>query len=376
MKLLIADNKISVTSSRWGFVVFIICGIISLSTGIIMHGQLNTIDHVLIGTGIIFASGGLLFLFNSRSYTVEIDSDKGVVRIFSSGRNRIEPIELPIGYFKSIVIQRSLTERPTGKQLASRYEISFMSDSGSSLHISDFSDREKAVAYGKEIQKIFRIEVISEEDSIRNLLIRRMVSGDNHMDVSLPEKSRMVATGEGDSIRLKWNCRNTLIQNFVLLIIMYGFFHLIHFAVVPGAGNAVASAVLYAIVFLLILIVASIMIVNGLGTYHLIISNTTIQYYISLFGKKTGNRPMKKNEIGMIKNSIGGQNNSIQIMSTKALDITRGLTDAFSKQASPGPDLYMVGAIYSLKDEMIDINVSSLSMREKWYIESMIVSKK
>jgi hypothetical protein len=375
MKLTLADKKISVTSSRWGFILFILCGIFFLSTGIRMHGQLNIIDHVLIGMGIIFASGGMLFLFNTRSYTVEIDPDKGIVLIFSPGRNRMEPLELPIGYFKNIVIQRSLTKRSSGRQSVSRYEISLMSDSGSSLHISDFTDRDKAVAYGKELQKIFRINLITEEDSIRDLLKQRTVHGDRTIKVTLSEKSRLISIPEGESIKVKWNCRNTLIQNFVLLVIIYGFFHLIHFAVVPSTGNTVVSVVLYGISALLILIVVSIIVMNGIGTYYLIISDTTIQYYINLFGKKTGNRSMNKNEIGMIKNSIGGQNNSIQIMSTKGLAISSKLMDAFSKQASPVPDLSMVGAIYSLKDEMMDINASSLSMREKWYIESLILRK-
>jgi hypothetical protein len=195
-------------------------------------------------------------------------------------------------------------------------------------------------------------------------------------NIELPEKSRVISSSHGGSLYLKWNCKKSLFQQFIICIILYGFFHLIHLAVVPAAGNPVFSGVLYGIIILLVLIVISIIVINAFGTYHLIITGTTIQYHITLFGLKIGNRSMGRINIGLIRNSIGGQDNTIQIVSTKGLDIIRDLMDCFNRQAGLVPDISMAGAIISMKDEMITINVSSLSIKEKWYIEDRIFKKK
>ena len=372
MQVKISDNKIRVSSHRWAFIIFILCGIISLTVGIVMFGRLVTIDHVLIGVGIVFASSGSLFLLNARNYVIEVEPDKGILRIIDAGKKRRLPVEIPISFFKYIIIERSLNEHASGKRQTTGYEISLMSDSGSSLHVASFNDRDKTIQQGKELQKIFNVDLISEEDSIKKLLTKRLV-GINSIDASLPEKSAVVSNTEGDSIAVTWNCRKSLIQQFLIAIIIYGFFHLVHFAVVPTSVNPAVSVLAYGIIILMILIVVSIIVVSAIGTYHLLISNVTIQYHVSLFGKKTGERSMEKSNIGMIKHSIGGQDNTISIMSTKGLKIISELMDTFKQPASSGPDLSMAGAVFSLKDEIMSINVSSLSMREKWYIVSRIL---
>jgi hypothetical protein len=123
----------------------------------------------------------------------------------------------------------------------------------------------------------------------------------------------------------------------------------------------------------MILIVGSIIVTNAFGTYYLAISKTAILYYVSLFGIKMGARSMEKAEIGMIRHSIGGQDNMIQLMSTKGLVIVRELMNAFSGRSSAVPAISIAGAIFSLKDEMMSINVASLSVREKWYIASRML---
>ena len=372
MQVKISNNRIRVSSHRWGFIVFILCGIISLTAGIVLLGRIVTTDHVLIGVGIVFTSGGILFLLNARSYIVEVESERGILRIIDTGRKRGLPVEIPINFFKFIIIERSLTELSSGKRQTSGYEISLMSDSGSYLHLASFNDRDKTIQLGKELQKIFNIDLISEEDSIKKLIMKRM-AGINTINASLPENSVIVSNTKSDSFEVTWNCRKSIIQQFLTGLILYGFFHLVHYAVVPTAVNPVISILAYGFIVLMILIVASIIIVNAIGIYHLVISNSTIRYHVSLFGKKIGERSMEKADLGMIKHSIGGQDNTINLMSIKGLEIVRGLMDAFKKPVSSGLDLSMAGAVFSLKDEMMSINVSSLSMREKWFIVSRIL---
>jgi hypothetical protein len=372
MKLSIENKIISVSSSRWAFIIFIVCGLISMATGIIMHGRIMITDQVLIGMGIVFVSGGMLFLINARSYDIEIVSDKGVLRILDSRRGTSLPLEIPIEYFKHIIITKSMIEQASGRRHTAGYELSLMSDSGSSLQVASFNDREKAVRFGKELQDILNIDLVSEEDSIRIFLGHR-TGCVYSLDVNLPEKSGIVSVTDDDSIVVKWNCRKSLIQNLFIATIIYGFFHLVHFAVVPNAGNPIASTAGYGILALMILIVWSIIVMNALGTYYLVISKTAILYYVSLFGIKMGARSMEKAEIGMIRHSIGGQDNTIQLMSTKGLEIVRELMNAFNRSSAAVPDISMAGAIFSLKDEMMSINVSSLSVREKWYIASRML---
>ncbi|TFH38821.1 MAG: hypothetical protein E4G96_09935 [Chrysiogenales bacterium] len=123
------------------------------------------------------------------------------------------------------------------------------------------------------------------------------------------------------------------------------------------------------------LLFLAIAVVNLVGTHHLDITSERLSYYIRIFGKKIVNRVMDSASIGLIKNSIGGPEDRIQVMSSRGLVAVRKISEKIKGDTSKSPDMSIVGELLSLKDDYIDIPVKSLSLAEKLFIENMILRR-
>lgn len=122
-----------------------------------------------------------------------------------------------------------------------------------------------------------KIDLLSEESLIRKHLLIKTINPIGGVVTMMPEKSRIVFKPEGKIITLIWNRRKFLILHFFLVHIIYGFLHLIHFAVASGMVNDIFAGVLHGFTAIMSLVACSIVLTDASGRDVLALSKNTIQ---------------------------------------------------------------------------------------------------
>jgi hypothetical protein len=368
----ITENQIEVKSHKWALLIFSLVGAGLLAAGLLFYGSIKPQDDLLIGFGIIFGSGGMFFFINSRGYRVVIDALSRQFAIYESGPRKEEPTTLPFAHFQSVMIQRKISGENSKESGAATYEVMLMTGYGSTLLLSEFSDKNKAMDFGKHFQDVLKIDLLLEDDAFRQILTRTkqpMVG----MKLELPKKSGIKLLKNENETTLTWKSSFKPMNFIFLTLIMYGFFHVINYAVVPQTGGGFPTYLLYGFFAFISIAAVAIAITTLLGRYQLSFSSSGLVFYVKYFGKKAGMRSIERSDVGLVRNTIGTQSGSIQIVSKKGLEAMKGIMARLQKQESAAPDFSIIGDFLALKDEFIDVFASSLSMKDKLFLEDMIL---
>lgn len=117
------------------------------------------------------------------------------------------------------------------------------------------------------------------------------------------------------------------------------------------------------------ILTAIIFLVSIIGTKNLVLNQKEIKYFTSYYKKNIMLKKIGRDNIGLIKNSINSEEKSIAVLTKLGLDIIRKVSDKIDNREL---SIDMVSKIFSLKDEVILINTASLTIQEKFYIETAI----
>lgn len=341
-------------------------GAIALATGVYILHDVEFVDHLLIGIGVIFLFGGLFLLFNSRYYKIHINEEPGYLSLVESTGWDISPLKIPFKYFNEIVIQYVVNrDKP-------EYEIMLKNRYGSLMLVARIYNEEEALSFSSKFEKTMGLKVTKNSEIPSDLVDRRHPF--SPYAIVIPDNSSIRTTEKRDSAELIWKVKYNPIQVTFMFCIYYGFFHIIHFAAVPsGDITPFMAGIVYTFLGILLSILITIILSIFFGTYHFITGKESVLYFHKIFGRKYGEMEMKKSDIALVRTSIDLGTEEILLVSKKGITSLNNLIKTFSTGGANIKDMIDISDLKAFKDEMMHLNVGNMKLAEKLYIEQFIM---
>lgn len=331
-----------------------------------MLHDVTFVDHLLIGCGLISLFSGLFLLFNSKYYKIVINEEPGYLSLVESTGWDISPLKIPFKYFNEIVIQYLINrDRP-------EHEIMLKNRYGSLMLIARFEDEAGAISFSSKFEKTMGLRVTKNSEIPSDLVDRRRPF--SPYEIVIPDNSTIRTSEKRDSVELVWKVRYNPIQIAFLFCIYYGFFHIIHFAVIPfGDIYPMTGIAIYTLLGILLSILITVILAIFFGTYHFISGRDSVTYFHKIFGRKYGEMEMKKTDIALVRSSIELATEEILVVSKNGVNSLNKLIKQFTTGDANFKNMIDISVQKVFKDEMIRLNVSNMKLVEKLYIEQFIM---
>ncbi len=357
----ISDNSIKIKSSRLVYWLLSIIGVVLIGTGFLVIRVVHPLNDIIIGAGIIMTSAGLMGYIHSEYYKIYLDNPPGFVTIIESTFKNITPVKIPLDYYSTIMLHHALQSH--SKKSGSGYEVELMSRAGTTLVIAEDSIEETALDFAKKIQEKTGMDIILNSIPLPS----RKTGKEVNITIDTGKSGALKYLKKGVDSIFSWKISKNPLYYLFALALVYGFFHIVYFALIPYIDNMILYITAFGFLILFCGFIAVSVFFNLLGTTYLIVSPDSIGTFTGIFGKKIREREVAKNDIGLIRNSVSGQNRNIMII-TK-----RGLTYAQELLNKNDIDIRDISGVMNLGIEIIDIPSSSLTINEKLFIELEIV---
>ena len=366
-RVAITDEYITMKPARVVFWILAIIGALMLLGGIYLLGELHPVDHILFSFGIIFTAGSMYFFMNTRYNKVYINRDENSISILDSSIRSIHPVKIPLSYFHWVALQRKSDDSGGG------FEIHLMNSYGSSLLVAEYPDNKQAIDFARQLQSRLGIDILMEEEAINRLLQKRK-SGRDLKDLVTRDETSLIVSDQGSRREITWKNRWGLLQSFFFGAILYGFFHISWFVIAPSSHIGFFRYVLFGFAGFIALILLYSFLVNLLGRPSLTVGSSGITWHISLLGKWIGRKEMDRGNVAVVRNSLNLDDNTITIISRQGLEAMSRLARTL-KDMGEGkrPGFAIVSDVMTLKDEMIIIDASALTIADRLFIEQAIL---
>lgn len=343
-----------------------------ISTGFIVAGVyfLRTIypfDHLLIGLGILFVSGALFFMVNTKYYKMHFNEEPGYISLVESTSWEISPFKIPLKYFTEILMQYTINDNKQPE-----YEIILKNRFGSMLLVAKFDKEKEAKKFSEKMQSIAGLPLVCRNEIQLDSIDRRHPF--NPYPLFLPDKSDIQISETRDSATISWKVKYHPFQVGFILGIYYGFFHILHFAVIPfGELNALAIIIIYTALGILLSLIITVILFSFFGRYFVVVGRDEIQVYHKLFGRKYHEQQMKKDDIAIIRSTIDPENETFIIASRKGIGALNNLLKNYTRGRKKIREMIDIDDVIKLRDEIFRLDVSTLRLVEKLYIDQFIL---
>jgi hypothetical protein len=198
----------------------------------------------------------------------------------------------------------------------------------------------------------------------------------NPYPLFLPKDSCIKIVETADAAAISWKVKYHPFQVGFMLGIYYGFFHILHFVIIPfGQLDATAIIVIYTALGLLLSILITIIMLSYFGRYYIVMGRDEIQIYYQVFGRKYNEQTMMKEDVAIIRSTINIENERIIIASRKGIGALNSfiLSRGSKKMSDIDNAAKFIDDAIKLKDEMFMMDVSTLSLAEKLFIDQFIL---
>lgn len=361
-----SQNSIKIQTSITFIFIISIFGAILGGTGIYQLKRIYPFDHLFIGLGVIFLSGAIFFILNSKYYKILINEQPGYLSLVESTGWDISPLKIPFKYFTEIVVQH-IINRDTPE-----YGVMLKNRMGALLLLAKFHDEKRALSFTKNLEKTIGLQVKINNDIAYDLIDSKHPY--DSYNITLQDNSSIKTTERRDSMGLSWKITYHPLQIVFMFGIYYGFFHIINFSIVPFEGaNILAAIITYTVLGLLLSILITIVVSTWFGTHHVIINKECIIFFNMMFGRKYAKKEMKKTDISLIRSSIEFSNEEMVIVSRKGIEFLNDLIKKYSYGKKEFKKLMDTKDLAVFKHEIIRLNVSNMKLAEKLYIEQFIL---
>ncbi len=357
----ISENSIKIKTPRLVFLAVSIVGVSLIGGGFFLLGKVEFFEDLCISIGFILTSSGLMSYIHSEYYKIYLDNPPGYLTIIESTFKQITTVKVPLDYYSHIIIHKSLQNGNSGKNRTG-YEVELMSHAGTTLVIAEESIEDNALEFAKKIQNTTGMDIILNDLPVD--FKRDPHTGGFTIDTGKQSTIKHIKKGV-DSIITWKNTKNPLFYLFTLLL-MYGLFHLVHFAFAPHIHNSLVVYFIYGTAGFLSVVIVISLLFNLAGTTYLLVSPDSISTFTALLGKRFRKREILKNDIGLIRNPVSTRARNFMVISKSGLMLARKIINTVSI------DIKDIPGIVNLKNEIIVVPVSSLTINEKLFIEREI----
>ena len=268
----ISDNSLNIKTPISIFVIIAVAGLFMVASGIYYLEEIHPIDHLLIGTGILFMSGGLLALLNSKYYKILVNEEPGYLSLVESTSLDISPMKIPFKYFKEIVVQYLITG---GK---SEFEVLLKSRLGSLHMFAKYPDKKRAMETAGELEQAMGLNVIENSEVPYDSIDRSKPYVP--INLILPGNTTIRTIEKRNSSEINWKNSYHPLQFIFMLTICYAFFHIANFVIAPpGQIGMVPTITIYTFMGLILSGLVMMGLLSFFSRNYLIISKGTINYY-------------------------------------------------------------------------------------------------
>lgn len=362
-----SEDSLNIRTPIAFFLVFSIISLFIFASGIYFFDRIYPFNHLLIGFGIIFVSGGLFFMLNTKYYKIHFNEEPGYLSLVESTGWEISPLKIPFKYFTEILMQYTISSKRKAE-----YEIILKNRLGSMLLLAKFNDEAEAKKFSEKMEASLGLPLIIRNDIELDAVNRKHPF--NPYPLVLPDGSSVKVTEQRDSISVSWKVKYHPLQVVFILGVYYGFFHILHFSIIPSGGiNMIAGIIIYTTLGILLSLLITVLLSSFFGRYFVIISKDEIRTFYQAFGRKSREQQMKKENIAIIRSTIEPTNETIIIASRKGIMALNNLLKNFVLGTRDIKKILEIEDIISIKDEIIRLDVSTLRLVEKLYIDQFIL---
>ena len=368
----LTNNTLIIKSSRTFIWIATFSGIGLLITGIYLIFSHMSGGHLILSAGLVLSSLGLLFFLNSRYYKIYLNSDPGFISILESTFTQIAPFKIPIKRYSIISIQTKLTP-DRKKNIVTSYEIVLMNEFGSSLHVAEFSGKDEALNFARKLQDLTGRDLyIDNTPVIKNVKLKDVPV--MKLSVDLPDKTRIKKSFQNDTLSLKWKKSFSFFQYLFFLSLVYGFFHFFNFVLFADEILSLLRSVVNGFLLFILFIVAMTILLTNAGTFVLNIQKNVINYYWQFMGKWIRYREIARENVLMIKNTFDMNDGHIEIIGKDTFGFIMKLVPEIKDIARTRlKDDVTLQQLIHAQNRIIRLEVSSLSINEKFFIEEMLL---
>ncbi len=336
-------------------------------TGVYFLRTINPFDHLLIGLGILFVSGALFFMVNTKYYKLHFNEEPGYISLVESTSWEISPFKIPLKYFTEVLMQYTINDRKKPE-----YEIILKNRFGSMLLIAKFDNEKDAKKFAEKLQATAGLPLTCKNEIELDSINRKHPF--NPYPLFLPDKSDIQTSETRDTASISWKVKYHPFQVGFILGIYYGFFHILHFAVIPyGELNTLAIIVIYTALGILLSLIITVILFSFFGRYFVVVGREEIQVYHQLFGRKYHEQVIKKGDVAIIRSTIDPENETIIIASRKGIGALNNLLKNYTRGRKKIKEMIDLDDVIKLRDEIFRLDVSTLRLVEKLYIDQFIL---
>ncbi|HPS56633.1 MAG TPA: hypothetical protein PK514_00880 [Spirochaetota bacterium] len=352
--------------------IFALLTVSLISTGFIVAGVyfLRTIapfDHLLIGLGILFVSGTLFFMVNTKYYKLHFNEEPGYISLVESTSWEISPFKIPLKYFTEILMQYTINDKKKPE-----YEIILKNRFGSMLLIAKFDNEKEAKKFAEKFESKIGLPLTCRNEIELDSINRKHPF--NPYPLFLPDNTNVKTAETRDTASISWKVKYHPFQVGFILGIYYGFFHILHFSVIPsGDLNALAIIVIYTALGILLSLLITVILFSFFGRYYVVVGKGEIQIYHQVFGRKYNEQQMNKEDVAIIRSTIDPENETIIIASRKGIGALNNLLKNYVHGKKNIKKMIDIDDVINLRDELFRVDVSTLRLVEKLYIDQFIL---
>ena len=366
-KAVFSENSLNIRTPIASMLVLSIASLGLIVAGIYCLGRIYPFDHLLVGLGILFASGALFFMVNSKYYKLHFNEEPGYISLVESTSWEISPFKIPFKYFTEILMQYTVNDKRKPE-----YEIILKNRFGSMLLVAKLNNEAEAKKFAGKMESSLGLPLTCRSEIELDSINRTHPF--NPYQLFLPDNTSIKTREDRDSVSISWKVKYHPFQVVFILGIYYGFFHILHFSVIPsGELYALAIIIIYTALGILLSLLITVILFSFFGRHFVVVGKDDIHTYHEVFGRKYNEQHLKKDDVAIIRSTIEPENEIIIIASRKGVGALNNLLKKFVYGTRNIKKILELDDILSLRDEIIRVNISNLRLVEKLYIDQFIL---
>lgn len=364
---LFSENSLNIKTPIWFLLTASLISTALIVAGVYFLRTIYPFDHLLIGLGILFTSGSLFFMVNTKYYKLHFNEEPGYISLVESTSWEISPFKIPLKYFTEVLMQYTINDKKKPE-----YEIILKNRFGSMLLVAKYDNEKDAKKFSQKLESIAGLPLTCRNEIELDSINRKHPF--NPYPLFLPETSDIKTAETRDSASISWKVKYHPFHVGFILGIYYGFFHILHFAIIPfGELDALAIIIIYTALGILLSLIITVIIFSFVGRYHVVVGREEIQTYHQIFGRKYHEQLMKKEDVAIIRSTIDPENETIIIASRKGIGALNNLLKNYIRGTKNISKMIDADDVIKLRDEIFRLDVSTLRLVEKLYIDQFIL---
>lgn len=390
----ILENEVIIQSSHWFKYVFFIIATLTLSLGLFFFKKIPLkIRYILPVFGGMFIIVGFLSWFAEHHISLKIRSDKVNIEEQINGEKFINTLDMTEFSHLEVMKAISVSRKSNNSQSESiRFVLQMMRKNASPLQIYESQDLERIFHLSQKVQTLTKLKLyvianqriesesffakFKKSEGIKFSKKYPIESFKASFDIenqrNLSQKSLLQKTAKNSSISFSWTNRKNIIIISLFGSIIFLFFFLMHKVIIPSRGWKIPITIGYVFLWILGLLWFITFIFSIFGKSSLTLEKEKVIYQTNIFGQTLYKQKTDYKNIASIINEINpNQSGVLQILTHKGYQL---FGDLATKETEDMIST-MMDLAFNMKNYLMQIDVSVLTIAERLYLEQEIQKK-